>query len=119
MFSEKIGQRIDNCSRKKVLNLMADYPAHWAQIGDCLIGSSEVEKIKQESLLPGDEAAFMVEKWWKQTNSTQFSWKKLMEAIIRLAKRNYRHIGYDEVDSNTVNESDSKLIFYILYVFIS
>ena len=76
-----------------------------------MISSGEVEKIKQECLLPGDEAAYMVEKWWKKTNSTQFSWKRLMKAIVRLAKRNYRHIGYDEVDSNTVKESDSKLIF--------
>jgi len=107
-FSGKIGQRADDCNRKSVLNCIAEYPANWAPIGECLIGLEEIEKIKKESLLPGDEVAYLVEQWWRQTYSPQFSWKVLQEAIERMARSKYRQIEQDTVAYSTAKENDSK-----------
>lgn len=99
---EKIGRRKDICTRPSVLNCVADYP-EWDSIGNHLIGLEEVEKIKQDSSMNGDQAAYMIEQWWRSSEQEDFSWVKLQAAITNTAQekygRTFRSHGYSFSDS--------------------
>lgn len=109
---ENIGKRTDKCTRKSVLNCISDYPADWASIGTGLIGPELVEKIKQDTRLPGDEVAYLVEEWWRKTLSVQFSWQVLQDAILKVAESKYgQRIHYS--DSILSDEDNCKYCQYI------
>lgn len=95
---ERIGQRTDNCTRQSVLNCIADYP-EWDSIGKHLIGL-EVERIKHDPSMNGDQAAYMVEQWWRNSTNDDFRWHTLQDAIMKFAQEKYGRTILDERESS-------------------
>ena len=107
---EKIGQRRDICTRQSALNCVADYP-EWDSIGNYLIGLEEVEKIKQDPSMDGDQAAYMIEQWWSSSRCEDFNWVKLQTAIMNTALGKSERIfcGHKSSVSDSLLPEDCKL----------
>ena len=83
-------QRKARYSKRDALNHLAVYPAQWEEIGKNLISPSEVDKIMNDQEARGDEAAYIIEKWWSITTEEDgnFSWDRLEDAIVEKVSEN-------------------------------
>ncbi len=86
-------QRKARYSKQDALNHLAVYPAQWEVIGKNLISPSEVDKIMNNQEAGGDEAAYIIEKWWSITTETEgnFSREKLENAIEKVKENESSH----------------------------